>query len=307
MNFLRWIATWRNPVLDAVFGALTYAGGEVVFIVAALVVLWCVDKKRGYYLLFCGFFGLVTVQILKMAFRIPRPWVLDPAFQIVENARAGATGYSFPSGHTQTAVTLFGGLAVSSRRKAVKIGGWVACALVAFSRMYLGVHTPLDVGVSFAVGVCIVLATKYLTRYADPHPRRAVVVLRRGACADPRQPPVRGTLRLPRRRGRRQLHRRRQGGVADPRHGVGTCGRLRRRPLQTRYRTEAVWWGQLLKVALGLGLMLGLRAVLKAPLNALLGLRAGVCVRYFIMVALPASALPFLFRFLPRGRTRGGF
>ncbi|HBF14941.1 MAG TPA: hypothetical protein DDW30_04515 [Clostridiales bacterium] len=70
---------------------------------------------------------------------------------------------------------------------------------------------------------------------------------------------------------------------------------------KTRYRTEAVWWGQLLKVALGLGLMLGLRAVLKAPLNALLGLRAGVCVRYFVMVALPASALPFLFRFLPKG------
>ena len=307
MNFLRWIATWRNPVFDAVFGALTYAGGEVVFIVAALVVLWCVDKKRGYYLLFCGFFGLVTVQILKMAFRIPRPWVLDPAFQIVENARAGATGYSFPSGHTQTAVTLFGGLAVSSRRKAVKIGGWVACALVAFSRMYLGVHTPLDVGVSFAVGVCIVLATKYLTRCADRTRGGlwwfcgAALALTLGNLLFVELYAFPADVDMTNYTDAVKVAWQILGMV------LGLAVAYSADRYKTRYRTEAVWWGQVLKVALGLGLMLGLRAVLKAPLNALLGLRAGVCVRYFIMVALPASALPFLFRFLPKGRTRGGF
>ena len=47
MEFLRWIEGWRVPFLDAVFGAVTHAGGEVLFIVVALTVLWCVDKKRG--------------------------------------------------------------------------------------------------------------------------------------------------------------------------------------------------------------------------------------------------------------------
>ena len=160
MNFLRWIATWRNPVFDAVFGALTYAGGEVVFIVAALVVLWCVDKKRGYYLLFCGFFGLVTVQILKMAFRIPRPWVLDPAFQIVENARAGATGYSFPSGHSVTSIVFYGLMLYLIQKhckneKLKAVLSWI-CGILAVvigpSRIYVGVHWPTDVLAGWCLG-----------------------------------------------------------------------------------------------------------------------------------------------------------
>ena len=47
---------------------------------------------------------------MKLSFQIPRPWVLDPNFTIVEQAREAATGYSFPSGHSQSAVGTFGAL-----------------------------------------------------------------------------------------------------------------------------------------------------------------------------------------------------
>ena len=47
-----------------------------------------------------GFFGTLVNQFLKLVCRVPRPWVRDPNFTIVEAARADATGYSFPSGHT---------------------------------------------------------------------------------------------------------------------------------------------------------------------------------------------------------------
>lgn len=300
MEFLRWIAGWRVPFLDALFGILTYAGSEILFIVFAMTVLWCMDKKRGYYLLFCGFFGLTTVQVLKMAFRIPRPWVLDSNFQIVESARAGATGYSFPSGHTQNAVTLYGGLAVSSRRKWMRVGGWVLCVLIAFSRMYLGVHTPLDVGVSFAIGVCVVLLTRLLTERLSGTRGGlwfligAAMLLTLGnllfvelyafpADVDPvnYQDAVKVAWQI-------------LGMV------LGLAVAYAADRYGTHYRTDAVWWGQILKVALGLGLMLGLRAALKAPLNALFGLRVGVCVRYFLVVAIVAGAFPALFRFLPQ-------
>lgn len=304
MEFLRWIAGWRIPFLDALFGTLTYAGGEILFIVLAMTVLWCMDKKRGYYLLFCGLFGLTTIQILKMAFRIPRPWVLDPDFQIVENARAGATGYSFPSGHTQTAVTLYGALAVSSRRKWMRIGGWVLCVLVAFSRMYLGVHTPLDVGVSFAIGICVVLATRVLTERLFAS-RNGLWILLGAALlltlgnllfvelyafpADVDAVNYQDAVKV-------------AWQILGMVLGLAVAYAADR--YGTHYRTETVWWGQILKVALGLGLMLGLRAALKTPLNALFGLRVGVCVRYFLIVAIVAGAFPALFRFLPQKAER---
>ena len=151
MNLLYALERLRTPFWDAVFSAVTHLGEETVFMVAAILIFWCVSKEEGYYLLLMGFFGTVVNQFLKLLFRIPRPWVRDPDFTIVESARAQATGYSFPSGHTQNAVATFGGIARSTRRPWVR---WTCVAVllaVSFSRLYLGVHTPLDVGVSFAV------------------------------------------------------------------------------------------------------------------------------------------------------------
>ena len=104
MDFLRLLAAGRCGALDTFFSGLTYFGSEIAFMAAALLIFWCVDKRQGYYVFLVGALGTVCNQFLKLAFRIPRPWVLDPDFQIVEAARADATGYSFPSGHTQNIV-----------------------------------------------------------------------------------------------------------------------------------------------------------------------------------------------------------
>ena len=109
MQLLYALAKLRTPFLDTVLGALTNCGGEIVFMAVAIIVFWCVSKSCGYYMLTVGFVGTIVNQFLKLVFRIPRPWVLDPDFQIVESARAGATGYSFPSGHTQNVVGTLGG------------------------------------------------------------------------------------------------------------------------------------------------------------------------------------------------------
>ena len=149
MNFLRFLEGIRNPVFDFLLSLITHLGEETIFMAVAIAMFWCFSKKDGYYLLSVGFVGTVMNQFLKLIFRIPRPWVLDPDFSIVESARAEATGYSFPSGHTQSSVGTFGGLAyIFKNKKAVWIPCLVACVLVPFSRMYLGVHTPKDVLIS---------------------------------------------------------------------------------------------------------------------------------------------------------------
>ena len=156
MEVLYWLESIRNPVLDTLMLIFTEFGNELLFIVAGLLMFWCIDKKQGYFILLTGFFGVYINQFLKIACRIPRPWVLDPNFTIVEAAREAASGYSFPSGHTQTAVGCYGALAVCRKEKWVKIVGIVMCLLIPFTRMYLGVHTPWDVGVSIVIALTLI-------------------------------------------------------------------------------------------------------------------------------------------------------
>ncbi len=155
MKILYFLEGIRNPVLDQLMLLITEMGFETVFLVIALWMYWCVDKKKGLYCLVVGFFGLEINQLLKMICRIPRPWVIDPNFTIVERARKDAGGYSFPSGHTQIATGIFGSVARCGE-KITRIFATTMILLVALSRMYLGVHTPADVGTSLLIGTVLV-------------------------------------------------------------------------------------------------------------------------------------------------------
>ncbi len=156
MEFLRLLESIRNPVMDTVMLILTEFGNELLFIVFGMLMFWCVDKKQGYFILLTGFFGVYINQFLKIACRVPRPWVLDPNFTIVEGARAAATGYSFPSGHTQTAVGCFAGLALCRKEKWVRVVCLSLAVIIPFTRMYLGVHTPYDVLASVVIALILV-------------------------------------------------------------------------------------------------------------------------------------------------------
>lgn len=158
MSVLYFFESIRTPVLDFLMSTLTHLGEETILVALALLCLFCIDKREGYYLLTVSFAGVLINQFLKITCRIPRPWVKDPSFTIVESARAEATGYSFPSGHTQTAIGAYGTLAVWHKQKWFRAIMIALCVIVPITRMYLGVHTPADVLVSMGVGAVIVFA-----------------------------------------------------------------------------------------------------------------------------------------------------
>lgn len=170
MQFLYFLESIRNPVLDAFFSTITHLGSETLFLVIAIIVYWCVSKKYGYYLMTTGFIGTLLNQFLKLMCRVPRPWVRDPGFTIVEAARADATGYSFPSGHTQSVTTVLGSVARFSKGTALRIICVVLILLTGLSRMYLGVHTPADVLVSLAIGAILVFALWPVFEKSDEKP-----------------------------------------------------------------------------------------------------------------------------------------
>ena len=169
MDFLRLLAAGRCGALDTFFSSLTYFGSEIAFMAAALLMFWCIDKRQGYYVFLVGAFGTICNQFLKLAFRIPRPWVLDPEFQIVEAARADATGYSFPSGHTAASFASVAALKTANSR--LWKPALALAVVIALSRLYLYAHWPTDILGGAAVGI---LAGWLGTKLAQSFPRKKV-------------------------------------------------------------------------------------------------------------------------------------
>ncbi len=308
MDLLRLLEKIRVPFFDALFSGVTYLGDEIAAIAVILIVLWCFDKRLGYYLLYATVCSVSINQLLKAIFCIPRPWVRDPDFTIVESARAAATGYSFPSGHTANAVTLFGGLARYFRHTGVRVAMALLIVLVAFSRMYLGVHTPLDVSVSLCIGILLVFGVYWLfgraerSRAAAWALNGAVLALAVGLTLYVELAPA----------GPNAIPDNTLDGVKNAYTVLGLCcGLLTVRWLDRRwiqYDVKAVWWAQLLKCALGVAILLGLKTLLKAPLFALTGGHACAdSVRYYLIVVFGGAVWPMTFRYFARlGRKKDG-
>ncbi|MDY2657062.1 MAG: phosphatase PAP2 family protein [Candidatus Limiplasma sp.] len=301
MTFLKMLESIRTPFWDQVAAAVTLLGEETFFMLVGLALVWCFDKRWGFRLLFAGLTGTVLNQLLKAVFLIPRPWVLDPNFTIVEAARAGATGYSFPSGHTQSAATVLGMLAVWVRNRYFTVVCMLGIIAVALSRMYLGVHTPLDVGVSLITGLATVAVMPRLFDRAE-RSVRGQRVLAWGMLGF-------ALLLL--------LYvlfwPKREGNVAEfDAHGVesawtlfGTmCGLLIAWQADRRwlhFDTHAVWWAQALKLVLGLVLVIAVRIGLKAALAAIFGNAPFTDGVRYLCIALAGGVLwPMTFGFWGR-------
>lgn len=297
MDILYALEKIRTPFWNGVMSAVTQLGGEVIFIVAAVVVFWCVSKWEGYYLMTIAFCGTVLNQFLKLICRVPRPWVRDPNFTIVESARAEATGYSFPSGHTQNAVGLFGGMARWGGRRWVRLGLTALALIIAFSRMYLGVHTPADVGVSLVLAAALVLGLYPLMRRAQEKPRYMGYVLAAMLVVSGAFVVFVETYGFPADMDAENL----ASGIGNAWKMLGAVAGMTLAWLLDRryihFETQAVWWVQVIKVVVGMALLLAIKSGLKAPLLALLGhegLAGGV--RYFLLVLVAGAVWPLVFR-----------
>ena len=297
MEFLYLLESIRTPFLDQVFSLITHLGSELVFMVLAVVMFWCVNKSQGLYLLSVGCFGTTVNQFLKITCRVPRPWVRDPDFTIVESARADATGYSFPSGHTQNSVGTFGCLAMGAKKNRARILFIALAVLTAFSRMYLGVHTPSDVLVSAVIALVMVLAMYPLFRGLEEKPERGLWILLGLFAVNVLYVLYANLWQFP--------------ADVDPEnleHGVKNAAKLMGALLGMaigygidlkwiRFKTEATVVGQILKCVLGLAIVLAIKEGLKPVLGS--GSLSSA-VRYGLITLFAAGEWPMTFPFFAK-------
>lgn len=298
MEFLYLLEQIRMPGLNEFMLAVTKLGEETAFLVIGLIIFWCVDKRKGYYVMSVGFLGTMLNQILKLACRIPRPWVRDPNFTILEQAREAAGGYSLPSGHTQTAVGTFGAIAAFTEKKWLRWTCIVLAVLVGFSRMYVGVHTPTDVLVGAACALVLVLGMKKpLLHGSDKEMKMNFAILiavSLGFFAYVHLwdfPVDMDTHNM-------------ESGFKNAYTMLGcTVGMAIVYVADSKglnFPVQAKWWVQLIKIVAGLLLVLAVKEGLRAPLELLLPTYPARAVRYFLIVITAGILWPCSFKYLSK-------
>ena len=147
-----------NPLFDIIMPHLSDCGGFVSLLaicVIAILVLRHYKKERYLDIAKMCLYALVLsgimVAALKLAYHSPRPFtVLDHVRQLTVPTEPN----SFPSGHTSSSMSVVTVLVWTLRQNRIIIGFLILFALlIAFSRIYVGVHFPFDVFVGAAVGV----------------------------------------------------------------------------------------------------------------------------------------------------------
>lgn len=178
IQYLLFLQGFRNSINDALTPFMEWASMFAVtyLILFAAFYYWYVNKRDGLYTLVSYYLCMFITPVTKLTACVYRPWIRDARIIPAGDAISTATGYSFPSGHTSTCAPLSGGLAVSTWKK--KGTRWFSAIMVlyilitAFSRNYLGVHTPQDVLVALTESVLCLIAAAKLFAYLDRNPEK---------------------------------------------------------------------------------------------------------------------------------------
>lgn len=150
LNILKFFQSMRTPVLNVLFLILTISTEVPVIILFTAITYWCINKKYGQKLLFTLIPNIIINTGIKELVKAPRPIGLEG----IESLRTHtATGYSFPSGHTQSATTFWTTLMIIFKKKWLYILGTIIIFGVGISRLYLGVHWPVDVIFGWIFGI----------------------------------------------------------------------------------------------------------------------------------------------------------
>lgn len=173
-DFMSWIADNRVGWLDSVATTgSTFSDTWTVIgvMVGAITMLWAAGHGRHAALVLFAV-GLEFGTFLLVGA------LVDRARPTVESLNSVPSTPSFPSGHVAAAFVLYGTLVICARSLNPRVPGWVwvfpivLALLVAFSRLYEGVHYPFDVLGGYLLGVLALFGAALATGLLDPDVER---------------------------------------------------------------------------------------------------------------------------------------
>lgn len=153
--------------LTAFFYFITEFGAETVAIVILAGIYFCYNKDMAKKLGYICINSMLLNSVVKSLFLADRPFQYEGKeyLRVLDESLDGATGTSFPSGHSQSAGSLYTSLIILFKNKWIRVISAVLLVLVPISRLYLGVHFPGDVVVGLLLGVGTAILGSFLINY----------------------------------------------------------------------------------------------------------------------------------------------
>jgi membrane-associated phospholipid phosphatase len=142
-----------SPALDLPFKSLTFLGNLEFFLILMPLIYWCLDRRMGVRLLILFLISAYINSIAKVIADQPRPFHYDSRVKALVHAGGGG----LPSGHTQSAVVVWGYLASQVRRRMLWILAGFLIIAIPMSRLYLGVHFPTDLLGGYILGILLLV------------------------------------------------------------------------------------------------------------------------------------------------------
>lgn len=147
LTMILWVRQFATPVLTNFFTLITSLGSLEFYMLAIPVIYWFIDKHFGFRFTCFFIFSAYVNSGTKFVFATERP---PRELRLVTQE-----GYSFPSGHAQGSTAFWGFLALGLKQRWAT---WLAAtmiALISFSRIYLGVHWPIDIIGGLTIGLVL--------------------------------------------------------------------------------------------------------------------------------------------------------
>jgi membrane-associated phospholipid phosphatase len=165
LDIIKWIQSFHSPILDEIMLWLTSAGGEDFYLLFGPIFFWCVGIGLGVRLCIILLGSFYLNDVLKESFATLRPIVAYPdqvrmPAEAAITAQDGMGGWqgAFPSGHAQHTVVFWAFVGLWLRRPAAWAAAIIMIALVSLSRIYLGVHWPIDILGGWLLGAAFIVA-----------------------------------------------------------------------------------------------------------------------------------------------------
>ena len=175
VSLMEWLQANVGNIGIEISKIFSTIGGEKILLFVMLATIFCYRKETGKRLAMSTLAASMWFPMIKNVVLRLRPYMEHPdrvkMLKIVE-ADADAMdvaqqGYSFPSGHAATTVTVFGSIARDVKKRWC---WWVTILLVLFvgiSRFVLGVHYPTDVLAGWVIGLAAMGFTTLLEKKVE--------------------------------------------------------------------------------------------------------------------------------------------
>jgi len=142
IRFILWLQQFSNPLLDSFFTYITMIGNTEYYMIAVPIFYWCINKRDAFKFIIFFLGSMYLNAVIKAMTAVARP--AGDGLRILYNESTRGSS-SFPSGHTQGTASFWGYMALYFKNKYFTAVSVIIIILVATSRIYLGLHFPIDV------------------------------------------------------------------------------------------------------------------------------------------------------------------